>query len=134
MAVSSTPSGADVSLDGEYVGRTPLRIKINKPVGRRVHIGKEGYEPEDRVLQGRETRLGISLKAIPFTISVVTDPPGASVFLNRVAVGTTPLMALQVPKVGTQELRIRAKGYQEWFAVLDKDAPFPALIHLTPGK
>ncbi|MBP1627362.1 MAG: Serine/threonine protein kinase PrkC, regulator of stationary phase [Holophagaceae bacterium] len=134
VSVESTPSGADVSLDGEYVGRTPLRIKIAKPVGRRIHLGLEGYQPEDRVFEGGETRLDVPLKVIPFTISVVTDPPGATVILNQSEVGTTPLAALQIPKVGTQELRIRAKGYQEWSALVDKDAPFPALIRLTPEK
>ena len=132
VAIGSTPPGADVSLDGEYVGRTPLRIRIDKPVGRRVHLGKEGYQPVDRVLEGGEIDFDIPLKAIPFVISVVTDPPGASVFLNQVQVGTTPLAALQVPTAGIQELRIRTKGYQEWSAAVDKDAPFPALIRLTP--
>lgn len=134
VAVASTPAGADVSLDGEYLGRTPLRIKIDKPVGRRVHIGKEGYQPEDRVLKGGESRLEFPLNVLPFAISVVTDPPGASVFLNQIAVGTTPLPVLQIPTAGSQELRIRAKGYQEWSAVLDKDAPFPTLIRLTPEQ
>jgi len=132
LVVNSTPPGADVSLDGNYIGQTPLRTRVEKPWGRKIHLGMPGFQPEDRELGRGEARLDFALRSIPFSIAVVTDPPGASVFLNQAEVGITPLAALQVPRAGVQELRIRAKGYQEWSTVVERDAPFPALIRLTP--
>lgn len=45
VGVSSTPSGADVFIDGKYVGKTPLRISLSRSSPHSVRVELPGYEP-----------------------------------------------------------------------------------------
>ena len=44
IPVSSEPSGADVLLDGNFVGTTPTSIKMRRKTDHLVTIQKDGYE------------------------------------------------------------------------------------------
>jgi hypothetical protein len=48
--VSSDPSGADIALDGDYVGSTPSQIKL-KPGTHFVKITKKGFQPWERSIK-----------------------------------------------------------------------------------
>jgi hypothetical protein len=43
LVVGSAPTGADVFIDGEYVGRTSLRLSNIKPGSRYVRVAYKGY-------------------------------------------------------------------------------------------
>ncbi len=45
VGVSSSPTGADVYIDGRYVGKTPLRISLSRSSPHAVRIVLDGYEP-----------------------------------------------------------------------------------------
>ena len=44
MKISSEPSGADISVDGDYAGSTPSELKL-KPGPHSLKITKKDYEP-----------------------------------------------------------------------------------------
>jgi hypothetical protein len=71
------------------------------------------------------------LEPVPFTVRVVTDPPGAEAFLNGAALGTTPILDLRVPD-GRQELALRLRDHLDWARVLDRGTPLPGVIRLEP--
>lgn len=48
--VSSEPSGADITLDGDYVGSTPSELKL-KPGTHSVRITKKGFQPWERSIK-----------------------------------------------------------------------------------
>lgn len=50
VQVSSEPSGADITLDGEYAGSTPSQIKL-KPGTHSVKITKRGLQPWERSIK-----------------------------------------------------------------------------------
>jgi hypothetical protein len=51
LLVQSLPSGADVSLDGEYRGKTPLRVRTGKTGPVRVRVSHPGYRDAEAVGQ-----------------------------------------------------------------------------------
>jgi len=48
MTIDSNPQGAEVSIDGAYVGITPLSLKIEKNKKETVSVRKNGYRPVSR--------------------------------------------------------------------------------------
>lgn len=66
LRVLSTPSGAEVRVDGDYEGRTPLRLSL-QPGWYRVELRREGYQAETdrvRVRAGDETTLQVVLEPL----------------------------------------------------------------------
>lgn len=132
LEVRTVPSPAEVLLDGRLVGHTPLvGLQIPAPGGD-LTVRAPDHEPQQRTLVSGDTRLEFRLARTPYRIDVLTEPEGAEVLLNGTAVGRAPLRALPVPREGTQHLRVRLEGFQEWHAVLDPELPFPDLIRLSP--
>jgi hypothetical protein len=121
-------------VDGRYQGQTPLGVRLPKGQNHIIRVERAGFESITREVRPGEWSLQFVLRRAPYPISIVTDPAGAEVFLDGQGVGTTPLWALPVPADGLHELRIRKKGYQEWYAMLEKDVPFPSVVHLNPGR
>jgi len=134
LDVATSPPSADLMVDGRYQGQTPMRTTLSKGQNHLVRVERQGYVPITREVRQNEWSLHFILKRTPYPISVITDPPGAEVFLDGESVGITPIRSLPVPMEGTHELRIRKKGYQEWHALLEKDMPFPATVRLSPGR
>jgi len=50
VTVTSTPDGADITLDGDYAGSTPSQIKL-KPGTHSVKITKKGFQPWERSIK-----------------------------------------------------------------------------------
>src|SRR5262249_58241474 len=47
------------------------------------------------------------------TLSIESDPPGATAFVNQQSVGETPL-SLQGLRAGSYVVRVESDGYQRW--------------------
>ena len=50
VSVASTPSGADIEVDGAYVGSTPSELSL-EPGTRQIKISKSGYKPFERTVR-----------------------------------------------------------------------------------
>lgn len=46
IPVASSPSGADVRLDGNHVGQTPVSVEVKRKSDHLMTIEKAGYQPE----------------------------------------------------------------------------------------
>lgn len=95
LSITSVPSGATVMLEGQYAGETP--VLLDAPAGRyRVHVRLKGRGAESftaRVVDGLTTRRTVRLAAeAPRTgeLRIVSDPPGAALYLDGTAIGTSP--------------------------------------------
>ena len=67
VAVSSTPSGADIEIDGVYVGSTPSQVPIATG-DRLVRVSKGSYQPFERrlrILPGAKQSVAADLEAEP---------------------------------------------------------------------
>ncbi len=65
VAIQSTPPGAQVTLDGESRGKTPLEVKLPKPVQGVLKVELAGYVPQTRSLQPGEEQVAVSLQPVP---------------------------------------------------------------------
>ncbi len=115
LTLATVPEGATVTLGGEAVGTTPLRLD-ELPSGRHtVTLELAGHEPltlEAEVTDGETTAPGdIELRAFSGTLAVESGPAGAAVRLNGEDAGTTPLLVESMP-VGTYEVTVELDGYE----------------------
>ncbi len=124
ISISSTVDGASVFLDGELVGEAPV-TREDVPAGRhRIRVesaGFEAFEREVRVRAGRRETVEASLAPIAPSLRVESDVPGATVFLDRNYVGTTPVDVKNV-STGEHELTVSADGYDMYAETLSVES------------
>jgi hypothetical protein len=135
LLIRSTPSDADVTINGQARGKTPLTAR-DLPLGSyTIHLTRNGFAAADRRVLLTAKRPSESLE-IPLRsaagaspapagspagpgsgstggISVESRPPGARVFVNDRLVGSTPLALPGLP-AGPARIRIELDGYQPW--------------------
>jgi hypothetical protein len=124
LSVSSSPSGAAVYLDGIYQGVTSTTIGNLVPGSHSVRLTKAGYQDwtgSVSISAGSTTYLNPTLVTNPqpqyATVSISSNPSGASVYGDGVYVGQTrsgsPLVFTEV-KPGVHTLLLTKSGYQDY--------------------
>ena len=129
LSITSQPTGAEVTLDGQPVGRTPLRDLLVKGKPRLLRATRPDYLPEAHELGADETRVDLKLRPAPFKVSVRSEPPEAQVFLNGEFKGIAP-MDLEVPGEGRQTLELKQAGYETWSETLHRGEALPDPVRL----
>ncbi|HXV62542.1 MAG TPA: PEGA domain-containing protein [Vicinamibacteria bacterium] len=113
ISIRSSEAGATVFIDGEPVGPAPFE-RDEFAIGQyEVRVEKEGYKPfvdTLRVRPGRHAELYASLDLLSPSLRIVSDIPGATVFLDRQYVGTTPVDVKEL-EVGSHQLTVSAEGF-----------------------
>ena len=113
LKITSSPSGATVTLDGTVMGRTPFSERIEE--GRHnLEIAREGYVTLKQVVtvtRRQETVLkNLKLEIIPSTLKITSKPEGARVFVNDKQYSDTP-MELRQLLPGVYRIRLEKEGY-----------------------
>ena len=114
VLLESEPDAALVFADARYLGRSPLRASL-VPGKYTVEFRAEKYRSLRRELVVRrgspEETLIVRLQKETGTagLSVVSDPPGADVFLDSEKIGKTPLVRNDLFP-GTHRLRVAREG------------------------
>lgn len=114
MSITSSPSGADVYLDGVRKGTTPLTLSNVAEGSHTVTVSNAGYEDYSTsctVSVGKRTSLSPVLALQTGDIFVSSTPSGAAVELDGVAEGYTPLTIRSVSP-GSHTLRLSRGGYE----------------------
>ncbi|MBU1431585.1 PEGA domain-containing protein, partial [Myxococcota bacterium] len=115
LSIASSPSGAEVKLDGRALYEsTPTQREVppNQPL--KVEILAEGYRPYETTVtlrEGQTLALNPQLEARLGTLSIESDPSEASVYLNDRYVGRTPHTESEVSMKGPARLRLEKPGY-----------------------
>ncbi|EKS09521.1 PEGA domain-containing protein [Leptospira santarosai] len=102
-----------VFLDGQFLGKTPLRRSDILPESHRVKYYKDGFQSEEKKVSIRDGgSFEMVLSEIPKegSISVVSSPEGANVYLGSEFLGKTPLNNVRV-KTGYNRLRLSMEGH-----------------------
>ena len=116
VLVKTTPAGAEVKLGGTSLGVTPLLLTA-LPVGQThvLDVSRDGFRAR-RVPVRVADRIPVVCDEVLVsdggTLSFSSDPPGATVLLNGVACGVTPLELPNVAK-GPAKVTFRLEGYRE---------------------
>ncbi|MGA2507302.1 MAG: PEGA domain-containing protein [Chitinispirillaceae bacterium] len=115
LTVTTVPPGAALTINGQPSGSTtPYRNDKTAPGNYKLRLELPGYEPieESVVLKSGETR-AFEKKMVSMygTLSVVTTPSGATLFINGQSSGTTPFRSDKLA-TGSYRLRLEMAGYE----------------------
>jgi len=117
LIISSYPLGADIFLDGKYIGKSTRNIILqNINIG--IHIvewGMEHYKNCSKLIgvdQGEIAAAHCDLTPMEGNIVVTSDPPRASIILDGTTVGKTNMTITDVLE-GSHTVILRYSGYYD---------------------
>lgn len=119
--------GAEVLIDQNLVGVTPLRLEEIAPGLHDVRLVPERYLQVDTEIEiegmRREQTLTVPLTPAWADVTIESVPAGAAIIIDDEEIGTTPA-TLEILE-GERLLQIRQQGYKTWQTELDVVAGEP---------
>jgi formylglycine-generating enzyme required for sulfatase activity len=113
LSLSSDPGGANVSLNGEFAGQTPLDLELEPGIEHRITLSRAGYKRRSTTVSmqaGAVDARRVSLEPLLGDVLVKVTPPEAEVLVNGRVVGRgTQTLALPAEQ---QRLEVRLDGYE----------------------
>ncbi len=110
ISVTSEPDDAEVYVDGDFVGRTPITF-VPEGGSHQIRVARPGFRSASYWLtyeKGTLTELHVELIEITGFLSVQVEPPDAELYLG----GSRIEPGLRKLRVGTYRLDARAFGYE----------------------
>lgn len=115
LVIQTTLRGAEVLVDEEIVGVTPLEDPIRlTPGSHTIRVRKPGYTEYTDVVRarpGQRIELPVDLFALSMVLTVRTDPEEARVFVDGTFRGTTPIEIELIE--GERSIRITHPTHRE---------------------
>lgn len=109
-------SGAEVFIDGEPRGRTPLTVRELAHGEHALRITAAMYFPHESTVSieglDREQPLSVELTPAWADAQFASEPAGAEILVDDAAAGVTPA-GVRLAE-GERALRVRLTGYQDW--------------------
>jgi serine/threonine protein kinase len=135
LNVSSTPAGAQVSVDGrsDPSWATPYNMPGLNPGQHTIVVTKPGYSSETRTVEvasGSKSFLVVQLAQLTATVSVASAPAGAAVFIDGKDTGRVTPTQFSVDKAGSHSFLFRKQGYLE--EATTANLQVGQTIHLSP--
>jgi hypothetical protein len=129
LLVRSAPAGADVMVDGQSRGVTPLALGELALGAHTIEVSHTGHDTRRRrvTLSERRRTRSVHFELRPTSaithataatnskgsLQVASRPSGAQVFVDDNLIGTTPLLLSNVA-AGPRHLRLELSGYKIW--------------------
>jgi len=112
LEVKTIPEGADVSIDGNYKGKTPIKVELTRSTCRlEIEKGNEWSNiDESLALNPGINSFERSLKRILYSLSIKTYPAEARVSVGGESIGTTPVKKMGL--FGKYYIKIEKEGYE----------------------
>lgn len=114
LDLTSTPLGAEISIDHNKIGPTPHTLTNITPGLHLIHVSKTGFRPvietvsvKKDMTQARE----FTLEPVVGLALVTSKPVGAEISYNNASLGQTPLL-LTTLSPGTHRLTLALPGFQ----------------------
>ena len=134
LTVNSTPEGAQVVLDGQSYGVSPLELTDIAPGQHTVTVGKAGYTSETRMIEvasRSKSVLVVQLAMVAASLAVTSDPAGAKVIVDGKDLGKVTPLQLSMDKPGNHSVLVRKEGYLDESTTLNLQAGQTS--HFTPA-
>lgn len=132
LRLVSQPAGASIWLDGRELSMTsPITLRDLSPGKHSVVLRKEAlfFRGTVDLQPGQQTELVATLQRVRAEVSVTSTPSGATVRLNNVLVGRTPLK-MQLP-VGQNTLELAKEGLVTARRLVKVDGPGSLKVDVT---
>ena len=113
VSIESEPSGADVKINGQAYGKTPLNLRL-EPGRYNIEISKQDYETFIDVFEVGESfdnSFHYRLEPALVSIYIKSEPGFADVYIDGTKAGTTPSY-FKVRK-GEHDVIVMKQGYSE---------------------
>jgi eukaryotic-like serine/threonine-protein kinase len=125
IKVKSNPSGADVFINSEHRGTTPLTVSV--PAGSaRVIVSKQGQSRHSRtvtVKSGKTLNMGtITLGGLYGEVNLSSNPPRATVIFDGQQIpAKTPVTVRRVRTDRSHSVTVQLPGYRSWSRTFSMD-------------
>lgn len=130
VKITSLPNQAEVYLDEEYKGKTPLTLKdVRGGKSYMIRVSVSDYRDwESRVIvdPGQTVNLSAKLeRMVTGALLIASMPKNAKVYVDGEFVGRTPLVGIKL-EVGDRQIRVLKEGYatlEKKVRVLEENNP-----------
>ena len=119
LLFSSQPTGAGITLNGNYLGTSPLKIELPPGKPQQLQLYLDGYYPAThslRIASGEQRELEITLKEKLGKLKISAQPADARLYIDGIAKGKANQSLKLLAR--SHRIEIRKKGYTSHFATL----------------
>ncbi len=134
LLIRSVSLGAQIEIDGQYVGDVPMKFPLALRAGRHsIKLSLPGhtqYLNTFRIHPGQDLILDIHLLPISAALKLSCEAPGAQLYLDGYPLGALPFEGELEP--GSYLLELKAPGFSVWRRRLKLEAgrSYPFEINL----
>ena len=135
LVLSTRPADADVTVDNQYAGKTPLTLALRPDVTHLVRVTKAGYEMVARevsVSSNQARTMALDLQVREGLIDLKVEPRDAELLVDGKSMGVVP-PELRLP-AKAHDLEIRKQGYLPFRGVITPRPGFPQELKVTLVK
>jgi formylglycine-generating enzyme required for sulfatase activity len=119
MAITSKPSGVNISYGEQFLGVTPLSVSVNPKKQQELLLFKEGYQSQSHIiniLPGQQVNKHFTLADDLGEIAFNVSPKGALLYLNDRLMGRAQTQ-LSLP-IKQHNIRIESPGFVSYQATI----------------
>jgi len=137
VAIAATPADASIVFNGSQNASGTLSAGDLDPGTYTVEVSRKGFEPFSTSVElkrGKKTKLEYALKPLPFAVSIVTHPAGATCTLAPASGDplTGPAPFEQQSNAGKYTLTVAMAGYNTFTREVFLDEPLALDFYLDP--
>ncbi|MCX7026761.1 MAG: PEGA domain-containing protein [Spirochaetes bacterium] len=132
LSVDANQRGAQVFVNGTYVGNTPLSVFLEQG-SYSVDVKLEGFEDSSKnIRMNGAYRHYAVLDPRPLSVYIdANNAPGASIYRDSSFVGTTPYRGAWMP--GSYDVRISSPGFSDFRDQFTVHGPITLSVALMPA-
>jgi len=129
LVAQSTPDGALVTVDGTYVGHTPLSVPVRPHRPHIVSFSKAGYREVEREIQLAPTKTNVvevALQPVTAPVQLDVEPEETELVVDGEVHGPTPetIKLTTIP----HRIEIRKEGFQPFQTTVIPKSGWPQIV------
>ncbi len=132
VMIKTKPAGANVIIDGIFVGQTPLTTDLSPSEDHVVQVSKAGFEKATRKIKipsSASKQLDIDLKPREGIVHLLVKPSDAELLVNGKSRGRVPEQLRLVATAHT--LEFKKKGYQSYRIQITPRPGYPQQLKIV---
>ena len=135
LTINTKPDGANIIVDGTFVGQTPLTLDLSPNKRHAVQISKAGYEKTNRnveIVSAASKQLNVNLKPRQGIVHLSVEPPDTELEIDGKSWGVVPkklnLIAVE------HQLEFNKKGFYPYRISITPQPGFPKQLKVALKK